>query len=219
MQAIVNRFRIRRWCHVWVAVLRILIGFAFLPAGLKKSLGGPFTDPSNVGTFHDFLHGFHATGVFYNFVGWVQVVVAVLLMTQRFATLGAALALPLFSAIMVFCWSTNVPFTATMVTLMWLGVVSFILWDWHRFKALWGKPGFPADRDMQLIEADLWERCGLAVVAAYVAIVAVSGGVYRPKGLEWGNPAFWTLPVLALTPLVTYGIERRRRKGRSSNRG
>ena len=66
-----------RAIHFFVAWLRIAIGFAFLPAGLKKILGQPFTDPSFQGRFHEFLHAFHATGFFYKFVGGVQLVAAI----------------------------------------------------------------------------------------------------------------------------------------------
>ena len=101
--------------------LRIVLGFAFLPAGLKKVLGQPFTDPDVVGVFHDYLRAFHATGGFYRFVGAVQIAVALLLMTQRFASLGALLALVVFTAIAALCWSTGAWFTAVMVTLMKAG--------------------------------------------------------------------------------------------------
>src|SRR5689334_12862731 len=72
IEAMVAWLRQRRWAHLAVVNLRILIGFAFLPAGLKKILGEPFTDPGNRGPFHEFLHAFHATGHFYTFVGVVQ---------------------------------------------------------------------------------------------------------------------------------------------------
>ena len=80
----------------------MLIGFAFIPAGLKKLLGQPFTDPTNTGVFHDFLHAFHSTGLFYQFVGALQLTAAVLLITQRHATLGAVLIAPILVAIFVF---------------------------------------------------------------------------------------------------------------------
>ncbi|WP_437573857.1 hypothetical protein [Sorangium sp. So ce887] len=121
IEAMVAWFRQRRWAHLAVVNLRILIGFAFLPAGLKKILGEPFTNPGNRGPFHEFLQAFHATGHFYTFVGVVQPVAATLLMTQRFATAGAFMALPVTGAILAFCWSTAVVPAASVVTLMFAG--------------------------------------------------------------------------------------------------
>jgi hypothetical protein len=100
---------------------RILIGFAFLPAGLKKSLGQPYADPANHGRFHDFLHAFRETGGFYQSVGALQLLAATLLMTQRFSALGAFVGQPILTAIGAFCWSTAGIPTTTEVTLMWLG--------------------------------------------------------------------------------------------------
>lgn len=201
----------RRWAHVSVAVLRILLGFALLPAGIKKLLGEPFTEASNVGTFHEFLHAFHATGAFYQFVGVVQILAACLLMTQRFATLGAAVAFPVLVAIFVFCWSTQVYFTAVVVTLMLGGMFGLIFWDWPRWRRLW-RPEASLPAASPLIDTRLWGRCGIAIFVFYVSVVAISGGVYRPRGVEWDNPSFYVLPALTLFPLVTYLIERRARR-------
>ncbi len=218
VRRLVASMRRRRWAHVFMAILRILLGFAVLPAGLKKVIGEPFTDPSKVGPFHEFLHAFHATGGLYRFVGAVQITVALLLMTQRYGSLGAALALPVFGVICVFCWSTQVYFTAVMVSLMLGGVLLLLLWDIERWRRVFGNdlsPPMP-EPTPRLIDLALWGRCGLAIFLLYLLIVAASGGVYRPKGIEWDNPAFYTLPLIALFPLATLLIERRRRRSRLS---
>ena len=194
--------------------LRILIGFAFVPAGLKKVLKQPFTDPNNVGPFHDFLHAFHATGFFYQFVGITQLTVAVLLMTQRFATVGAMMALPVFTAINVFCWSTDAIFTACMVSLMLLGTIGLVLWDyssWRWILPVAPKPLGPGQTSVPLVRVGLWRNCGAAILLVYFAICLYSGGIYRPVGVELGNPAFYTFPLIAMFPLVTLVIDSRRR--------
>lgn len=94
LRALVDDARTRRWAHLVVVNLRLVLGFAFLPAGLKKVLGQPFTDADKQGAFHDFLRAFHDTGAFYRFVGVLQLVTAALLLTQRWATLGAFLRSP-----------------------------------------------------------------------------------------------------------------------------
>jgi len=207
MQAQVARRRERRAWHLFAANLRIFIGFALLPAGLKKVLGEPFTDPGNVGPFHEFLHAFFATGAFYPIVGATQVIVALLLMSQRFAFVGALLMLPIVTTILVFCWSTAVYPTATVVTLMWLGTVFLLLWEVERWLpifeagrraepqvARWGPRVAASER----VATRTWERAGLAIFAVYVALVALSGEVYRPRGIELHEPMFWALPALVV---------------------
>ncbi len=206
-----------RWLNLVVVNLRILLGFAFLPAGLKKVLAQPFTDPGNTGTFHEFLHAFHATGFFYQFVGIVQLTTATLLMTQTFATLGALMALPVFVAITVFCWSTQVFPTATMASLMLLGTCALVLWDYDKWRAIFGSFRRPVEAPAEptappVVDITLWRSCGIGILVLYLAICALAGGIYRPRGVELDNPAFYLLPLVALFPVVTFIIEQRRRR-------
>ncbi len=204
IEAMVAWFRQRRWAHLAVVNLRILIGFAFLPAGLKKILGEPFTDPGNRGPFHEFLHAFHATGHFYTFVGVVQLVAATLLMTQRFATAGAFMALPVTGAILAFCWSTAVVPTAMVVTLMFAGLVGLALWDVERWRGVLDAPdatpraaraSSPAPIDLRL-----WSLCGAAILVAYLATCLLSGGIYRPRGPAFDEPGFYRADGAAAVP-------------------
>ena len=223
MKFLVDRLRQRRWSHLAIVNLRILLGFAFLPAGLKKVLGQPFTDPQNSGPFHDFLDAFLATGFFYQFVGVVQLIAAVLLMTQTFAPLGAALALPVITVILVFCWSTGVVPTAVVVTLMFCGTLALVLWDMQRWlpllrpadSALSHPPKEGPSPHASLIDLGLWRLCGAGIVVFYGASCLAYGGVYRPKGADWGHPAFYVLLLIALSPFLTWWLERRRRVGRT----
>ncbi len=214
MKHLIDSLRSRRWSNLIVANLRILLAFAFVPAGLKKVLDQPFTDPQNTGTFHDFLDLFHATGVFYQFVGAVQLIVAVLLATQTFATLGALMALPVITCITVFCWSTGVIPTAIVVTMMFFGTMALVLWDIDRWLAVLSPSHIapPPDRVARPpIDLSLWRACGAGILAFYGFTCIIYGGVYRPKGMDLGNPAFYVLPLIALFPIVTLIVEQRRR--------
>jgi uncharacterized membrane protein YphA (DoxX/SURF4 family) len=210
----IARCRARRSLNLVVANLRILIGFGFLPAGLKKVLGERFTDAGNVGPFHDFLHAFWATGALYRFVGIVQLTGALLLMTQRFAAVGAALLFPVLSVITVFVWSTaGIPTIAT-ATLMLSGVIALLFWDLHKWRAV-----FASDRRADslplapaaAIDQRIWQCAGLAVALLYFASCILHGGVYRPRGGDWSEPAFYVLPLLTLVPLIALLLDRARR--------
>ncbi len=219
-QRIIDGMHRQRGLTLGVIWLRVLIGFAFLPAGLKKLLGQPFTDPANHGLFHDFMHAFHDTGAFYRSVGVLQLLAALLLMTQRFAALGALLALPILTAIGAFCWSTAGIPTTTVVTLMWLGTLGLLLWDLERWSDLLRpsgaprRPALPTSTSASPVEWSLWERCGLAILAFYLGATLLAGEIYRPRRLELTNPSFYLLVALPLIPLVTHLLERRRRRAR-----
>ncbi len=214
MKNLIDSLRARRWSNLIVANLRIMLGFAFLPAGLKKVLYQPFTDPQNTGAFHDFLHTFYTTGVFYQFVGGVQLVIAALLMTQTFATLGALMALPVITCITVFCWSTSVIPTAIVATMMLSGTLALVLWDIDRWLTVL-RPGYvapPSDpTTTPPIDLSLWRACGAGILVFYGLTCIVYGGVYRPKGIDPSSPAFYVLPIITLFPIVTLLVEQRRR--------
>ncbi len=214
MNRLIDSLHARRWSQLIVANLRIMLGFAFVPAGLKKVLNQPFTDPQNTGAFHDFLHTFYATGVFYQFVGGIQLLIAALLMTQTFATLGALMALPVITCITVFCWSTGVIPTAIVATMMLSGTLALVAWDLDRWIGIL-RPGYiPTPPDTTItppIDLSLWRACGAGILAFYSLTCIVYGGVYRPRGMDLSNPAFYVLPLMMLFPIVTLAVEQRRR--------
>lgn len=233
LRTLVDSARRTRWANLVVANLRILIGFAFLPAGLRKVLYQRFTDVDNVGAFHEFLHAFYDTGVFYQFVGVVQLVIAALLMSQMMSALAALLALPVIGAITVFCWSTLVIPTAIVATLMLLGTAALAMWDIDRWRSILFRPSeegrseqlTPADSAADRVRAihseppidiSLWRRCGVAILLLYLAICAISGEIYRPRGVEWDNPAFYMLPLIAVFPVATLAYEQLRRRSWSA---
>lgn len=214
---VIHRLRARRWSHLAVANLRILLGFAFVPAGLKKVLDQPFTDPGNTGSFHEFLHAFYATGAFYQFIGGVQLLIAVLLMTQTFATLGALMALPVITCITVFCWSTGVVPTAVVATLMLGGTLVLVAWDADRWLAVLDpdfRPAPPITQTAPPIDLSFWRACGFGILAVYGLACLTYGGVYRPRGVDLGHPAFYALLLIALLPVVTVIVEQRGRSRR-----
>ncbi len=204
----------RRGAHLAIINLRILLAFAFLPAGVKKVLHQPFTDSTNHSRFHDFLHAFLATGWFYQFVGVLQLLVACLLFSQRFTLAGAALALPIITAIVAFTWSTAVPFTATVATMMLLGVVALLLWELPRWRPLLdGQAAAPAPpaTPTSLVNLPYWRICGLLIALTYVGLCIYSGGVYRPRPGAAHDAAFWIMSALPALPLATWLIERNHR--------
>jgi len=218
IEHIVERAHGSRGAHIFVIVLRILIGFAFIPAGLKKILGQPFTDPAKTGDFHQFLHAFHDTGLFYRFVGATQLLAATLLMTQYYASLGAVIITPIVVAIFVLCWSTMVVPTASVVSLMLMGVSLLLLWDIGRWKGLLTSQrleGIVPPPSHIGIDLKLWSRCGWLILVLYFGHTAITGEVYRPKGVEWSNPSFILLQVIAILPLCTFALDFKRNARRN----
>lgn len=206
-----------RASQVVLALLRLALGFAFVPAGLKKVLGQPFTDADRHGVFHDFLHAFYDTGGFYRFVGAMQLLVAGLLMSQRHTALGVALGAPILTAILVFCWSTEVYPTAVVVSLMGLGLLALGLSERARFSALWASRPVAWPKPEALpIDLRLWRRCGASLAIAYLLVSLAHGGVYRPRGLDWRAPSFYVFPAMLAFLVLTFVVDQRRYRRRAA---
>lgn len=155
-------------------------------------------------------------------MGVVQLVAAVLLVTQRFALAGALLVLPVITAIAVFCWSTAVYPTATVATLMWLGTALLVLWELPRWRGVIAPGPAPAPPAAAPLELRVWRGGGVAILVLYAVACALDGGVYRPRGGAAATPAFFALALVPLVPFVTFAVERvraRRRPGAAGRAG
>lgn len=129
MKNVYESFRKNRIINRGVINLRYFIGLGFIPSGLVKVMGQPFANPENTGVFAEFLHAFHATGFYYSSVGFLQMLAGVLLMTQRFATVGALLFLPVIFNITILTISTIGSLTPVIASLMLLGILFLLFWD------------------------------------------------------------------------------------------
>jgi uncharacterized membrane protein YphA (DoxX/SURF4 family) len=132
------RARRHRELGLFAWMVRGLLALAFLPSGLTKVLGLPFTrlDPQTDEVARLFFELQHDFGGLYPFIGACQLAAAVLLLVPRTTLVGALVHLPITAGIVVI--TTTVGFTGTwlIACLMLLGVVYLICWDWHRVRAL-----------------------------------------------------------------------------------
>ncbi len=164
MENIIVRFRKNIWINYYIVSVRFLIGYAFLPSGLIKTFGRRFSllpDSDPVGHFFNALY---QTGIYWNFLGVMQVTAGILLMTQRFATVGALLYLGIISNIVLITYGIGFGNTTAITILMLLATLSLIVWDFQKIKLLFIKN---EDIPIQKLENDLisktWHKYGLIV--------------------------------------------------------
>lgn len=123
------RIRNNSSLNVLAMLTRYLIGFAFIPSGLTKLLGNRFTLLTIDDPIGFFFEGLYRTGMYWHFLGLVQVVAAFLLMSQRFATMGAVMFLGILSNIWLITLSMNFSGTWVITSLMMLANLWLIAWD------------------------------------------------------------------------------------------
>lgn len=117
-----------------VIYLRYLIGFAFVFASIVKIKSMRFTSIPPTEPVGYFFEAMYQTGFYWNFLGWGQFISGALLMTQRFATVGAMMFLPIIVNVVVITHAIDFGTgTPVITTLMLLATIFLILWDYKKW--------------------------------------------------------------------------------------
>ena len=179
-----DRMRALDAAHTWalrqpllrVATIgvRVLLALAFVPSGLVKILGEPFTSLPVSDPVGYFFAGFFSAPAYYRFVGLAQWTAAALLLVPRTATLGAALYLPIVANITAITVSFGPAFGGTRIVTgaMLLANLYLLAWDWDRWRTLWPGGGDAARHGSGVTAVLLLAGAGLAffgVTSAHVA--------------------------------------------------
>lgn len=140
--------RVRRsvLLHRLVVGTRLLLAVGFLPTGVVKLLGRPFTRLGLESPVGLFFHALHQSGLYWGFLGAMQVLAALLILFPATAPLGAVLFLPI--VLNIFVITVGLGFTGTpwITGPMVLAALLLLGWDFHRWETLLfaPRPGEPA---------------------------------------------------------------------------
>lgn len=115
---------------------RVLLSIAFLPSGLKKVLGQRFTNLDINNPVGFFFEALYQTGFYWNFLGLMQLLVAVLLLIPRTAFLGAIIYLPIVINIFIIVTAVGFKGTPYIVGLMLLANIYLLIWDIKKLSAI-----------------------------------------------------------------------------------
>ncbi len=160
------------WWRAYVWGARLLLGALMLGGGLYKlsdnhlrGLMGPPVD-------HVFLAE-HSLEIFAQFIGVAQLITGLLLLTHRFALLGAVVLVPMWLNIIFLTWSQHwvgTPFLVSGLLVLNLGL---LLHDYQRLKLLFYPPAQPAalqalplQTGPALTEALWWLGVGVVVAGS-----------------------------------------------------
>ena len=197
---------------VWLT--RYLIAFAFIPSGMKKILGQRFT---NIGTDNPIGYFFEAlfrTGMYWNFLGWGQLIAAILMMTQLFSTLGNLIFFFIVSNIFIITVSMHFTGTWLIALLMLFASTCLLLWDANRLQYIIVRKGFLEIRqDVKLPEASmLWQISGILLFIASVSYTLIDN-VIKTNHLQLFLGFFI---LIVITVVATIILELRDRKLKSN---
>lgn len=176
-------FRQFGFLQIFTIYLRYLIGGSFVIAafGMGKFdnqellISGPGTPIEKLEPLQQFFRVMATSGLYWNFIGWSQVVAGVLLMTQRFAKLGAALFFGMILNIFIITISYNFKGTPIVTGLMLLAATYLIVWDFSSFQFMFRKPTPSRTETQKLHIADraYWSVVGLLMFLLILVCVVL----------------------------------------------
>ena len=162
---------------VWLT--RYLLAFAFIPSGMKKVLGQRFTSIGTDNPIGYFFEALFRSGMYWNFLGWGQLIAAVLMMTQLFATLGNLIFF--FIITNIFFITVSMHFTGTwlIALLMLFASTCLLLWDANRLQYIISKKGFlEISHDVTLPEASkIWQISGILLFVESVSYTLIDNAI------------------------------------------
>lgn len=130
------RVKQNRLLQYFAAFNRVILAIAFIPSGMTKLLGNRFTMLPLDNPIGFFFEAFYQAHGWYRFVGFAQVLAAILLLIPRTATLGAAIFFPIVLNIAIITISVGFKGTWVITSLMFLANLYLICWDYDKFKAI-----------------------------------------------------------------------------------
>ncbi|QNE38233.1 DoxX family membrane protein [Hymenobacter sp. NBH84] len=157
--------------RLYVVGARLLLGAFMLGGGLYKlsdnHIPGLMGPPMN----HAFLAE-HSLEIFAQFIGVAQLLIGVLLLTGRFALLGAVMLVPMWLNIIFLTWSQHWVGTPYLVTGFLVLTLGLLLHDFPRLKFLLYPPANPA----ALHQAPLQTGSMGAEVLWWLGVAVMVGG-------------------------------------------
>ncbi len=197
---------------VWLT--RYLLAFAFIPSGMKKVLGQRFTSIGTDNPIGYFFEALFRTGMYWNFLGWGQLIAAILMMTQLFSTLGNLIFFFIVSNIFIITVSMHFTGTWLIALLMLFASTCLLLWDANRLQYIIVRKGFLEIRqDVKLPEASmLWQISGILLFIASVSYTLIDN-VIKTNHLQLFLGFFI---LIVITVVATIILELRDRKLKSN---
>lgn len=177
------------WLYRGTLGLRFLLSMGFIPTGLVKLFGLPFSNlgsSSPIGVFFDMLL---STGVYWQFLGGMQVLAGILVMFNRTLALGSIFFTGIMLNILFITIGLGFGNTAYLSFMMVLGCLWLCFWEWGKLRVLFFDSGTvisqKEDSGSKSVELSVFEKtvygtgycCGLL-------FFGMTRGLKLPLGTE-----------------------------------
>ncbi|WP_462252645.1 DoxX family membrane protein [Ekhidna sp.] len=135
-----NQLREKTLFKLFYWGVRIGMGLTFIISGTRKLPGVKFTilptsDP--VGYYFDAMH---QTGFYWNFIGYFQILLGILIFINRFVVLSSLLMMPVTLNIFLVSIALNMKGTPIITSMMVLANCFLLAWNYENYLNLLKKP-------------------------------------------------------------------------------
>ena len=136
MSAYIERLRSQPMFVVFYWMVKIALGIGFVGSGIRKLPGIKFTQIATDNPIGLFFEGMYQTGFYWNFIGYYQMLVGLMLMTNWFKSLSPVLAFPVTFNIFLVSASLHMKGTPVITTLMLLGNIFLMIWHSKSYQSM-----------------------------------------------------------------------------------
>jgi uncharacterized membrane protein YphA (DoxX/SURF4 family) len=120
--------------------LRIGMGLTFITSGIRKLPGVKFTLLPIDNPVGAYFNAMYETGFYWNFIGYFQIVIGILVFFNRFVVVSSMLMMPVTINIFLISISLNMKGTPVITALMLLGNLFLLFWHYENYLTVVRKP-------------------------------------------------------------------------------
>lgn len=131
-----SKFTQNSYLQILTAFTRCLLAIGFIPPSIPKIRHIHFTTLPDDNPVGHYFNALYATGFYYDFIGWMQLIAGVLLLLPQTAHVGALIFFPIIINIAVLTFSVGFQGTWLITLLMALAGFYLLAWEYDRLKPL-----------------------------------------------------------------------------------
>ncbi|RYE22668.1 MAG: DoxX family protein, partial [Sphingobacteriaceae bacterium] len=128
-----SELRQHKWIGIFVIYLHYLLGVAFVFSAISKIEGHRFTTADGANSPIDsgshYFETMYRSGLYWIALGWAQLLAGLVLMSQKLATLGAVMILPISVNIFLITLTYHFPGTVYITFLILIANLFLLYWD------------------------------------------------------------------------------------------
>ena len=120
--------------------VRAGMGLTFVLSGIRKLPGIKFTELPTDDPVGAFFSAMHETGFYWNFIGYFQIAVGILIFFNRFVVVSSLLMMPVTINIFLVSIALHMTGTPIITSAMLLGNLFLLIWHFKNYEAILKKP-------------------------------------------------------------------------------